>query len=806
MLQACTQEAGGGGGSGDEGGDGTEDEGREEEKEAEAREDDKPKNSRSNNYSLAWQPYPDACGRQVERSRRAPALAVRPPRPARANPPSPSPVLQCGGGLSCPWVTVAMRKLPPALPAPPRSSNMPSFALLSSDVVDRIFVHLPDFNTLAAFLRSSKCTYAVFQDRPKSIVRAVSYNVLAIPELYPAALRLARRAVADYDRDDECRYDPEPGPDEAQTVHQPLSRSDAHELQLRARIVADLEDLFSWRHKDRTASTSRLTYAESLAFRRAMYRFWLLCDCRDPPEDIDFDEIDDAQATRADFIGSFPFSQMLELARVADFVADTLDWARGAEAVVYGKMPMENVNFFRDISSVGPQQAWEAYRTMSLYQPDAVEIGFFWSAYALALERRGVSEDERPEKHLKAIVTSITGEQDTYWPLLRPYINATTLYFLLPGSLTRNSNEKSLLYTYMSERSQGAFDHGALVREILRVADPDAQGADVWAEDEWYCMSCLRALLARRVMLWWHSKKQERGLANAENCWQVPLHRWRLCVLTGFAMDSISALRPLVATMAKGSDPTCRRSLQSRPKKTPTAFFPTATAPIDLVGANAALDTARPQPPTSRVAKRNQPSPIDMIHAVLIFNTSGVARLTKFYSPLHRSAQALVQRIFALIATRPSGLCNFLDAPELEGFLTPPAGSAERPRVVYRSYATLFFVFVVDSAESELGILDLIQVFVESLDRTFENVCELDLVFHFDEVHHILSEVIQGGLVLETNVEEIDRRVQESAKARKESFASANPLSLGGGVVGSRGTGLHTLGWLTERLTGGTRG
>jgi hypothetical protein len=26
------------------------------------------------------------------------------------------------------------------------------------------------------------------------------------------------------------------------------------------------------------------------------------------------------------------------------------------------------------------------------------------------------------------------------------------------------------------------------------------------------------------------------------------------------------------------------------------------------------------------------------------------------------------------------------------------------------------------------------QVFVESLDRAFENVCELDLVFHFDEV------------------------------------------------------------------------
>ncbi|EMD41623.1 hypothetical protein CERSUDRAFT_110194 [Gelatoporia subvermispora B] len=191
-----------------------------------------------------------------------------------------------------------------------------------------------------------------------------------------------------------------------------------------------------------------------------------------------------------------------------------------------------------------------------------------------------------------------------------------------------------------------------------------------------------------------------------------------------------------------------------------------------------------------------------MIHGVLIFNTSGVPRLTKFYSPLHQSEQTLVQRIFALVAPRPPSLCNFLDAPELEAFLSPQDGG-ERLRVVYRNYATLYFVFVVDSAESELGVLDLIQVFVESLDRAFENVCELDLVFHFDEAHHILAEVIQGGLVLETNVEEIERAVHDAAKARKDSYASANPLSLGGGGIGSRGPGVQTpLGWLTGKLTG----
>lgn len=103
------------------------------------------------------------------------------------------------------------------------------------------------------------------------------------------------------------------------------------------------------------------------------------------------------------------------------------------------------------------------------------------------------------------------------------------------------------------------------------------------------------------------------------------------------------------------------------------------------------------------------------------------------------------------MSPRPPALCNFLDAPELDSFLNDPSHTGEKLRVVYRNYATLYFIFVVDGAESELGILDLIQVhdlwkmrvplnlqasqvFVESLDRAFENVCELDLVFHFDEV------------------------------------------------------------------------
>lgn len=89
-------------------------------------------------------------------------------------------------------------------------------------------------------------------------------------------------------------------------------------------------------------------------------------------------------------------------------------------------------------------------------------------------------------------------------------------------------------------------------------------------------------------------------------------------------------------------------------------------------------------------------------------------------------------------------------------------------KLIYRHYATLYFVFAVDGAESELGILDLIQVFVEVLDKCFENVCELDLIFHPDRVSYILDEIVMGGMVLETNIAEVLESVAEMDRLEKE--------------------------------------
>ena len=59
---------------------------------------------------------------------------------------------------------------------------------------------------------------------------------------------------------------------------------------------------------------------------------------------------------------------------------------------------------------------------------------------------------------------------------------------------------------------------------------------------------------------------------------------------------------------------------------------------------------------------------------------------------------------------------------------------------MYRGFATLYFIAICDAAESELGLLDLIQVFVETLDKVFENVCELDIIFNSPKVRNQSAE------------------------------------------------------------------
>ncbi len=76
----------------------------------------------------------------------------------------------------------------------------------------------------------------------------------------------------------------------------------------------------------------------------------------------------------------------------------------------------------------------------------------------------------------------------------------------------------------------------------------------------------------------------------------------------------------------------------------------------------------------------------------------------------------------------------------------------------------MFFCFCVDLNDNELSVLELIHLFVEILDGYFGNVCELDLVFHFDKVYNILDELILGGEVGETSAQSILENIKHVEK------------------------------------------
>ncbi|CAH0518045.1 unnamed protein product [Peronospora belbahrii] len=156
-----------------------------------------------------------------------------------------------------------------------------------------------------------------------------------------------------------------------------------------------------------------------------------------------------------------------------------------------------------------------------------------------------------------------------------------------------------------------------------------------------------------------------------------------------------------------------------------------------------------------------------MIKGILIVNNHGKPRIVKFYEHVpDAEQQAVIQDIYTQVSKRPDTLCNFL-----EGTVRYWGSGV---KLIYRHYATLYFVFAVDQQESDLGILDLIQVFVETLDKIFENVCELDLIFHSDKVHYALDEIVMGGMVLETNINEVLTAVNEMN--RRDAISSKRSL------------------------------
>jgi hypothetical protein len=92
------------------------------------------------------------------------------------------------------------------------------------------------------------------------------------------------------------------------------------------------------------------------------------------------------------------------------------------------------------------------------------------------------------------------------------------------------------------------------------------------------------------------------------------------------------------------------------------------------------------------------------IHFMLLMSRQGKLRLAKWYDTYSQKERLKVAKeITPLVLARPLKLCNFLDWKNL--------------KLIYKRYASLYFVCGVDVADNELITLEIIHEYVEVLDR-----------------------------------------------------------------------------------------
>jgi len=128
-------------------------------------------------------------------------------------------------------------------------------------------------------------------------------------------------------------------------------------------------------------------------------------------------------------------------------------------------------------------------------------------------------------------------------------------------------------------------------------------------------------------------------------------------------------------------------------------------------------------------------------------NKQGQTRLAQYYDELSVAERGSLEgAIIRKCLARNEHQCSFV---EFRNY-----------KCIYRRYASLFFIVGVDGEENELSILEFIHNLVETLDKYFENVCELDIMFNLERAHFLLDEMVMNGRIVETNKKHILRPIR----------------------------------------------
>ncbi|UOH82631.1 hypothetical protein LQV05_005339 [Cryptococcus neoformans] len=138
-----------------------------------------------------------------------------------------------------------------------------------------------------------------------------------------------------------------------------------------------------------------------------------------------------------------------------------------------------------------------------------------------------------------------------------------------------------------------------------------------------------------------------------------------------------------------------------------------------------------------------------MLNYVMLVSRQGKVRLAKWFQTLPaKTKNKIVKDVTQLVLARRTRMCNFLEYKDT--------------KVIYRRYASLFFITSISPGDNELITLEIIHRYVEVLDRYFGNVCELDLIFNFQKAYAVLDELIIAGEIQESSKKTVLKIVAQS--------------------------------------------
>ncbi|USP78192.1 hypothetical protein yc1106_05466 [Curvularia clavata] len=158
------------------------------------------------------------------------------------------------------------------------------------------------------------------------------------------------------------------------------------------------------------------------------------------------------------------------------------------------------------------------------------------------------------------------------------------------------------------------------------------------------------------------------------------------------------------------------------------------------------------------------------IKYLILLSRQGKVRLAKWFTTLAPKDKAkIVKDVSQLVLARRTRMCNFLEYKDT--------------KVVYRRYASLFFIAGCDATDNELITLEIVHRYVEQMDKYYGNVCELDIIFNFQKAYFILDELLLAGEMQESSKKNVLRCIgQQDSLEDMESrvyslyrFAQATP-------------------------------